>query len=268
MYLRCFSGECPKKWLQWLSWSEFCYNKGFQSSLRATPFEVVYGRTPPRLLTDCPGLSKIEAVDQELLLRDQVLQTLRQRRAHTQNVMKAKYDSSHWDFQFQVGDQVLLRLQPYRQGSVASRGNEKLAPRFYGPFTVGERIGPVTYKLILPTSARIHPVFYISALKPFKGDIACSADLPVLATVDCPESPQTVLDSRSKNGKKEFLIHWTGLSPADASWLDEASLQSRFPEFMFEDDHVSPAGSNVTKAGPAANIEYQRFTHGKFRATG
>lgn len=43
MYLRCFSGDLPKKWLSWLAWAEFCYNTGFHSSLRATPFEVVYG---------------------------------------------------------------------------------------------------------------------------------------------------------------------------------------------------------------------------------
>lgn len=47
MYLRCLSGDRPKNWLQWLPWAEFCYNSSYQTSLRETPFKVVYGRDPP-----------------------------------------------------------------------------------------------------------------------------------------------------------------------------------------------------------------------------
>jgi hypothetical protein len=38
MYLRCLTGDCPRQWLHWLSWAEFCYNTSFQSSLRTSPF--------------------------------------------------------------------------------------------------------------------------------------------------------------------------------------------------------------------------------------
>jgi hypothetical protein len=34
-------------WVDWLSWVEYCYNTSFHMALRATPFEVVYGRPPP-----------------------------------------------------------------------------------------------------------------------------------------------------------------------------------------------------------------------------
>lgn len=79
MYLRCFSGELPKKWLSWLVWAEFCYNTGFHFSFRATPFEVVYVRTAPRLLSCCPRSSKLEVVDHELLSRYQTLDLIRSR---------------------------------------------------------------------------------------------------------------------------------------------------------------------------------------------
>lgn len=51
MYLRCFTSDKPNKWLTWLPWAEFCYNTGFHTSLKATPFEIVYGRPPPQLLS-------------------------------------------------------------------------------------------------------------------------------------------------------------------------------------------------------------------------
>lgn len=116
----------------------------------------------------------------------------------------------------------------------------KLSSWFYGPFQVGVRVGPVAYKLILLDSARIHPVFYVSALKPFMGNIACNAELPAFSTIDSLVSPQAVLDTFLKNGKREFLIHWSGLLLADASWLEEACLKSQFPEFVFDHDHTSP----------------------------
>jgi hypothetical protein len=47
--------------------------------LKATPFEVVYGRSPPTMLSYCPGLVKLDVMDQELKTRDLVLQDLRNR---------------------------------------------------------------------------------------------------------------------------------------------------------------------------------------------
>ena len=66
---------------------------------------------------------------------------------------------------FKVGDEVYLKLRPYRQHSLARNKCEKLAPKFYGPYKIIEKIGEVVYRLMLPPEAVIHNVFHISQLK-------------------------------------------------------------------------------------------------------
>jgi hypothetical protein len=55
MYLRCFTGDRPRQWLRWLPWAEYTYNTAYQSSLRETPFRVVYERDPQPFVPMNPG---------------------------------------------------------------------------------------------------------------------------------------------------------------------------------------------------------------------
>ena len=50
--------------------------------------------------------------------------------------MKKIVDGHHRDLQLNVGDLVLVMLQPYRKISVANRVSNKLSPRYFGPFKV------------------------------------------------------------------------------------------------------------------------------------
>ena len=55
MYLWCATGDRPCTWVDSLSWAEYCYNTMFDSTLKTSPFEVVYGRPPPPLLPHQEG---------------------------------------------------------------------------------------------------------------------------------------------------------------------------------------------------------------------
>ena len=67
---------------------------------------------------------------------------------------------------YEVGDYVYLKLQPYRQTTVAFHSFLKLALQFFGSYKVLTRVGPIAYKLEFLAGSQIHDFFYVSLLKP------------------------------------------------------------------------------------------------------
>ncbi|GJR70324.1 putative nucleotidyltransferase, ribonuclease H [Tanacetum coccineum] len=143
----------------YLPWAEYSYNTGYYTSTGTTPFSVVYGREPPSLLPYVMGETKNAELEQ-LVERDDMLKLIRHNLHKAQDRMRQQANSKRHDISFEVGDYVFLKIQPYRQRSLAKRRYEKLSPRFFGPYRITRKVGPVAYKLELPPESRIHPIFH------------------------------------------------------------------------------------------------------------
>ncbi|PKU74578.1 hypothetical protein MA16_Dca003781 [Dendrobium catenatum] len=147
-----------------------------------TPFKVLYGRDPPHLVHFGSSRTPVSSVEEYLEERDRVLEELKRHLLRAQQIMKKQADGHRKDIQFEAGEKVFLKLRPYRQKIVANRRNEKLAPRYFGPYEVMEKIGAVAYRLKLPPSATIHPVFHVSQLRKAIGDHITVPELPATLT--------------------------------------------------------------------------------------
>ncbi|GAB4836211.1 hypothetical protein Ancab_039524 [Ancistrocladus abbreviatus] len=233
-YLRCMTGDKPKECESWLPLAEWWYNTTYHSAARTTPFELVYGKPPAEHLPYICGDSKVASVDVTLTDREAMITTLKEHLRKAQHRMKQLADRGRTEREYEPGDWVYVKLQAYRQSTVSSRENQKLAPRYYGPFQITERIGKVAYRLLLPPQARIHNVFHISLLKKKIGSRPVSATFPSFLTGEVQKlQPQAILERRmGKRGNKagvDVLIQWEGSNLEDATWEDFYALKARFP---------------------------------------
>ena len=240
-YLRCLCSQHPKQWCHHLPWAEFWYNTTFHQSLGMTPFQALYGRPPPTLVNYMAGSAVVAEVEKELVARDELLRQLRGHLQRASNRMKQQADKKRRDCDYEVGDWVFLRLQPYCQSSLFRRAHQKLASRFFGPYQIVVRIGTVAYKLALPDTARIHPVFHVSLLKKKIGDTSrINPDLPPFSEDNTPVlQPLFIRDYRwIKQGGKyvmEALVQWASLPIEDATWEAVDHLRLQFPNIDLED---------------------------------
>jgi hypothetical protein len=160
MDLRCLAGDCPRTWLRWLPWAEYCFNTSYQMALKTTPFQVVYRRPPPPMIPFQAGSARVAAVDRQLRDRDTFLAEIKDRLLQAQALMKTAHDRQHRQVEYQVGDWVWLRLNQRAAATIRSEAPSKLAPKFFGPYEVLEKVGVVSYRLHLPPKSRIHNAFH------------------------------------------------------------------------------------------------------------
>lgn len=254
MYLRCSIHNSPTKWSQWLPLAELWYNSSFHTSLGCSPFKVIYGYEPrigafPLLPSDPQ-----QTMDERLTERDHHLDLIKRNLVSAQLRVKQQVDKNRTDRQFKEGEQVLLKLQPYAQSSVAKRPYPKLAFKYFGPYKVLQKIGSAAYKLELPTDSLVHAVFHVSQLKPFSADyIPVYKDLNKLIDLSTVELlSETVLQRRLvKKGNHaitQVLVKWCNL-PADyATWEDWNVVTKKFPRVVAWGQANSSGTGDVTPA--------------------
>ena len=82
------------------------------------------------------------------------------------------------------------------------------------PFQVEKKIGKVNYRLKLLKEMKIHPVFHISLLEPAP---ATAGTTTVEVEPDQEYEVKEVLADRQENGRRIYLIKWTGYDKSENS---------------------------------------------------
>lgn len=130
--------------------------------------------------------------------------------AQSQARMKKYADQNRSGRNYEVGDMVYLKMQPYRLAAFGLRQSLKLTSKLYGPFRILQKVGALTYRLQLPSGVGIDPVFHISQLKKHLGP--CAIPYPQLPLVDkegrIKTEPTAVLDTRVLPRPPQLVTQW------------------------------------------------------------
>ncbi len=96
-----------------------------------------------------------------------------------------------------------------------TRPCKKLDYKRHGPFKILQAVGKQAYRLDLPKTMRIYPVFHVSLLEPYKGsNDGAEPPPPVLQDHAEEYEVEQVLDSRINRGKLQYQVAWTGYPDA------------------------------------------------------
>lgn len=197
------------------------------------------------------GSSSVDAVDTLLQDRTHTLSTLKANLLRAQHRMKTQADAKRTDISFHEDDWVFLKLQPYRQRSLTGHSTHKLSKRFFGPFKILQKIGPVAYRLALPNTAQLHDVFHVSKLKRCVGDPSIQQlPLPSEFQNDRPVAqPAEIINSQfiiyQGQHLRQLLVRWENQGAIDATWETEEDLRRNFPRFHLEDKVVVGGGGHM-----------------------
>ncbi|KAK6142874.1 hypothetical protein DH2020_023222 [Rehmannia glutinosa] len=201
-------------WHSHLSLAEFAYNNSYQATIGMAPYEALYGRK-------CKSLVHWEIDDQwtpkEVDLIQEAVDKFRlmKKRIRTeQSHQKCYANNRRKDLEFEMGDEVFLRLS---------------------------RIGTLAYRLELPHAlGGLHDVFHVSRMKKYNPDPkhVITEEIPdIMEDLTYTERPLRIIDSqiRELRNKKISLVKvvWQKHKiPEEATWGTEEKMRNSYPELF------------------------------------
>ncbi|GKF57876.1 retrotransposable element Tf2 [Tanacetum coccineum] len=134
---------------------------------------------------------------------------------------------------------VYVKLQAHRQVTIRQTIQNKLSPKYYGPFLIIAKVGLVAYKLDLPSGSQVHPVFHVPQLKLCKGNSFKKVLLPHCGDEGLLSvKPEKILDRRIGKVNNRAVVHvlvkWINHGEEDAMWELAEDLLKRFPDFSLD----------------------------------
>ncbi|GJZ63596.1 putative reverse transcriptase domain-containing protein [Tanacetum coccineum] len=246
--LRACVLDFGKNWDRHLALVEFSYNNSYHTSIKAAPFEVLYGlkyRSPVcwAEVIDAQLTSIIHETTEKIVQIKSGIQAARDRQKSYANIRRKP-------MVFQVGDRVMLKILPWK-GVVRFGKRGKLNPRYVGPFKVIERVGTVTYKLELPQQlSRVNNRFHASNLKKCLSDESLVIPLEELRVDDklhFVEEPVEVMDSEIKQLKRIRIpiikVRWNSKRGPEFTQECEDQFKQKYPRLFTK---TAPSSSAVS----------------------
>nr|GEZ21759.1 putative reverse transcriptase domain-containing protein [Tanacetum cinerariifolium] len=222
-------------WVKHFTLVEFPYNNFYHANIKDTLFEALYDRK-------CRSPVCWAKVGEVQLTGPEIVQettekaiNIKQRIQAAHDRQKSYVDLKRKPIEFHVRDRVMLKVSPWK-GVVCFGKQEKLNPRYVGPFKVLEKVGSIAYKLELPQElSRVHNTFYVSNLKKCYSDEPLAVlfeELHVDDKLHFVEEPVEIMDREVKRLTQSRIpivkVQWNSRIGPEFTWKREDQFQKKY----------------------------------------
>jgi len=220
--LRSYLSPTQSDWDSWLTSAEIAYNNTYHTSTHQTPHELVFNQQR-RSIADFISLNNNTPNKAVTTAAERIEQAKKCiERAQQRQVREA--NKHRRDIKYNVGDLVFISTEHLNQKGASSN---KLMYKYIGPYRIVRRISDVTYEIQLPSSSKLHPVFYVNRLRKFYPRLTQFADddghdiepPPTIIDNDYEWEVDDIISHRTtQSGKREYLVKWSGYTSIHNSW--------------------------------------------------
>ncbi|GJS46535.1 putative reverse transcriptase domain-containing protein [Tanacetum coccineum] len=247
--LRACVIDFGSSWDRHLPLAEFSYNNSYHASIKAAPYEGLYGwkcRSP----VFWSEVRDSQLIGLELIrkMTEKIIQ-IKNRLLTARSCQKSYADRRTKPLEFEVGDMVLLKVSPWK-GIMGFGKRGKLSSRYIGPFRILARIGPVAYTLVLPEELKgIHSTFLVSNLKKClaEGDTVVPMDeIKLDDKLHMIEEPVEIVDREVKRLKQSRIpiikVCWNSQRGPEFTWEREDQIKEKYPNLFTSKDEARKSG--------------------------
>ena len=226
-YLRAFVSKEQDDWKRLLPMAEFAYNNSATTGNGMSPFYANYGFHP---VAGGPALSEplnpastayghwMQAVHDEARIG---LEEARERMRRYTDPGRTEPPA------YQVGDLVMLTGRNIK----TRRPTKKLDHKNHGPFQIEKIVSPLAVRLTLPRKWKIHNVFHVSLLEPYRTSehrappdpakvLREADDVEQSEEYDVDEVMASAERGRGNNKRILYLVKWLDY-PERKDWTEE-----------------------------------------------
>ncbi|GJY87300.1 putative reverse transcriptase domain-containing protein, partial [Tanacetum coccineum] len=206
--LRAYVIDFGNSWDRHLPLVEFSYNNSYHASIKAAPYEDLYGRKC-RSPVCWSKVGDSQLIGPELIrdMTETIIQ-IKNRLLTARSRQKSYADRRLKPLEFEVGNMVLIKVSPWKD-AMCFRKRGKLSPRYIGPFKIIARVGHVAYTLELPEELKgIYSTFHVSNLKKClaKGDVVVPMEeIQLDDKLHMIEEPVEIVDREVKRLKQSWI---------------------------------------------------------------
>ncbi|GJZ16748.1 putative nucleotidyltransferase, ribonuclease H [Tanacetum coccineum] len=219
---------------------KFSYNNSYHTSIKAAPFEALYGRKC-RSPVCWAEVGEAQLTGPEIIHETtEKIFKIRDRMQAARDRQKSYADKRRRPLEFEVGDKVMLKVAPWKGVIRLESVNFELLARYIGPFRIIERIGPVAYHLELPQELnRVHNVFHICNLTRCLSDDTLVIPLEEIQLDDklnFVEEPVETMDREVKQLKRSRIpiikVRWNARRGPEYTWEHEDQFKEKYPHLF------------------------------------